>query len=68
MEYRNSDRKATALQKIAEHMNNGGGSFSAEDVKEKIDTLRSQHRRERRHVQKPVKYGTGADDVHIPRL
>ena len=33
MEYRNRDKKATALQKIAEHMNNGSGPFSAEDVK-----------------------------------
>ena len=33
VEYRNRDKKATAPQKIAEHMNNGSGPFSAEDVK-----------------------------------
>ena len=68
MEYRNRDKKATALQKIAEHMNNGGELFSAKDIKKKIDTLRNQHRRERRQFQKSVKSGTGADDVYIPRL
>ena len=68
VEYRDRDRKATSLQRIAEPMNNGGWSFSAEDVKKKIDTLRNQHRRERRQLQKSVKSGTGADDVYIPRL
>lgn len=43
VKYRNRDRKATALQKIAEHMNSGGWSFSAEDVRKKIDTVRNQY-------------------------
>ncbi|MPC91338.1 hypothetical protein E2C01_086366 [Portunus trituberculatus] len=41
VEYRNRDRKATTLQKIAEHMNNSGWSFSEEEVRKKIDTLKS---------------------------
>ena len=68
VEYRNRDRKATALQKIAEHMNSSGWSLSAEDVRKKIDTLRNQHRRDRRHVQQSMKSRAGANDVYIPRL
>ena len=66
VEYRNRHRKATALQIIAKHMNNSGCSFSGEEVRKQIDTLRNQYRREQRHLQQSVKSGAAADDVDMP--
>ena len=68
VEYRNRDRKATALQKIAEHMNKSGWSFSEDELRKKIDTLRNQYRRERRNLQQTKKSGAAADNVYVPRL
>ena len=57
--YRNRDKKSASLRRIAEHMSGTGVSFSVENVRKKIDTLRNQHRRELRQVCQSMKSGAG---------
>ncbi|KAG7176331.1 Neuronal pentraxin-2-like 7 [Homarus americanus] len=49
-------------------MNRSGTTVTTSDVKRKIESLRNQHRRELRKMQKSKKSGAGTEDIYIPTL
>ncbi|KAG7168093.1 putative Alcohol dehydrogenase transcription factor Myb/SANT-like-containing protein 32 [Homarus americanus] len=62
------DKRAAAPKQITEDMNRSGTTVTTSDVKRKIESLRNQHRRELRKMQKLKKSGAGTEDIYIPTL
>ncbi|KAG7175906.1 putative Alcohol dehydrogenase transcription factor Myb/SANT-like-containing protein 9 [Homarus americanus] len=50
--YRDRDKRAAAMRQITEDMNRSGTTVTTSNVKRKIESLRNQHRRELRKMQK----------------
>lgn len=67
--YKDRNKRAAALEKICNEMEKIGVCLTVDDIKKKIDTLRSQHRRElRKKKKKTQKSGAGTEDIHTPTL
>ncbi|XP_066971896.1 uncharacterized protein [Macrobrachium rosenbergii] len=66
--YKDRNKRVAAINEITAGMNRSGLSVTASEVKKKIESIRSQFRRELRKLGKSKKSGPGADDIYTPIL
>ena len=63
-EYRDTDKKRTALQSIKNQLNS---NVTDDIISRKIVTLRGQYRREMRLLLQSSRSGAGTDDLYVPK-
>ena len=66
--YKNRNKRVADINKITAELQKSGLCVIASEVRKKIDSIRSQYRRELRKVEKSKKSGVGADDIYTPTL
>ncbi|XP_063868894.1 uncharacterized protein LOC135104973 [Scylla paramamosain] len=66
--YKDRNKRVAAINEITAGLNRNGLSVTASEVKKKIESIRSQYRRELRKQEKSKKSGAGADDIYTPIL
>lgn len=66
--YKDRNKRVAAINEITAGMNRSGLSVTASEVRKKIESIRSQYRRELRKLGKSKKSGAGADDIYTPIL
>ena len=67
-EYKNRDKRRIALQNLQEIMKDIVENITIVDVKKKINTIRSQYRREHRLLENSKKSAVATGDVYVPKL
>lgn len=67
-EYRNRDAKYKAYEELYNDVKSLDPLCTVEIVKKKLNTLRSQYRKEVKQISTSKKSGASADDVYLPKL
>ncbi|XP_068226262.1 uncharacterized protein [Palaemon carinicauda] len=66
-DYKNRKMRLAALTAIKTELQKKHGNITIKDIKKKLDTLRSQYRREMRQLENSRKSGSLTDDVYSPK-
>lgn len=67
-EYSNREKKADAYEILYGKYKEYYPNATLEEMKKKINTLRTNFRAELRKVERSEKSGAGTEDIHVPRL
>lgn len=67
-EYMDKNKRGTALKKMTNLLKMCRRNITEEDVKKKINILRTSFKREQNKVKKSMLSGAGTDDLYVPSL
>jgi len=67
-EYMDKHKRINAIKKLTELLKVSRRNITEEDVKKKINILRTTFKRENNKVKKSMVSGSGTDEVYVPSL
>lgn len=67
-DYMDKNKRSTAIKKMTNLLKMCRRNITEEDVKKKINILRTSFKRENNKVKKSMLSGSGTDDIYVPSL